>query len=293
MKLVLNENVNKVVLSENLKYHLKNRITIQESVFRIGSDSWCDLINEVRELHEDGAIVLNEEEQEIIDSDAGEYGLYEGEDVPLDAPFPLDDKGNYGVFCLNENGETTKVVFSEGVNNSTTLYHGSDHEITSFTTEFVGAEKAIDQEGPGIYLTTDFEDATKYGKYVYKLKLAPGKFISDKTPASKANKNILARLIKFKEDWQMNAQDWDENPNRGLMVAIESAIDYNDSLKDVFLQIWHDFFRYRPKDYVNAMVKLGFGGLLINNAYGQGDFEGKHIILYDVSLISIEEVINI
>lgn len=117
MKLVLNENVNKVVLSENLKYHLKNKVSIQESVFRIGSDSWCDLINEVRELHEDGAIVLNEEEQEIIDSDAGEYGLYEGEDVPLDAPFPLDDKGNYGVFCLNENGETTKVVFSEGVNN--------------------------------------------------------------------------------------------------------------------------------------------------------------------------------
>lgn len=114
MKLVLNENVNKVVLSENLKYHLKNRITIQESVFRIGSDSWCDLINEVRELYEDGIIVLNEEEQEIIDSDAGEYGLYEGEDVPLDAPFLLEVVNGtniYGVFVLDENGDTKKVIF--------------------------------------------------------------------------------------------------------------------------------------------------------------------------------------
>lgn len=114
MKLVLNENVNKVVLSENLKYHLKNRITIQESVFRIGSDSWCDLINEVRELYEDGLVMLNEEEQEIIDSDAGEYGLYEGEDVPLDAPFLLEVVNGtniYGVFVLDENGNTKKVIF--------------------------------------------------------------------------------------------------------------------------------------------------------------------------------------
>lgn len=115
MKLVLNENVNKVVLSENLKYHLKNRITIQESVFRIGSDSWCDLINEVRELHEDGLVMLSEEEQEIIDSDAGEYGLYEGEDVPLDAPFLLEIRKDgtkiYGVFVLDENENTKKVIF--------------------------------------------------------------------------------------------------------------------------------------------------------------------------------------
>jgi hypothetical protein len=115
MKLILNENTKKTLLSENLKYHLKNRITIHESVFRIGSDSWCDLINEVRELHEDGLIMLNEEEQEIIDSDAGEYGLYEGEDVPLDAPFLLEVKNDgtklYGVFVLDEHENTKKVVF--------------------------------------------------------------------------------------------------------------------------------------------------------------------------------------
>jgi hypothetical protein len=115
MKFILNENAKKTILSENLKYHLKNRITIQESVFRIGSESWCDLINEVRELHEDGLIMLNEEEQEIIDSDAGEYGLYEGEDVPLDAPFLLEVKNDgtklYGVFVLDENEQTKKVVF--------------------------------------------------------------------------------------------------------------------------------------------------------------------------------------
>jgi hypothetical protein len=59
--------------------------------------------------------MLNEEEQEIIDSDAGEYGLYEGEDVPLDAPFLLEVKNDgtklYGVFVLDENEQTKKVVF--------------------------------------------------------------------------------------------------------------------------------------------------------------------------------------
>ena len=105
MKLVLNENAEKVVLSENLKFHLKNKMNIHESVFRIGSDSWCDLINEVRELYEDGMIVSN----------AGEYGLYEGEDVPLDAPFLLEVQKDgtkvYGVFVLDENYDTKKVIF--------------------------------------------------------------------------------------------------------------------------------------------------------------------------------------
>jgi hypothetical protein len=115
MKLILKENKKKLNLSEGVRYHLKNGISIQESIFRIGSESWCDLINEVRELQEEGLILLSEAEQEFIDSDAGEYGLYEGEDVPLDAPFLLEVKNDgtkvYGVFVLDENEQTKKVVF--------------------------------------------------------------------------------------------------------------------------------------------------------------------------------------
>lgn len=121
MKLVLKENNNKVKLSEGLDYHIKNKLSIQESTYRIGSDAWCEMINEVRALTNLGYLSLNEDEQMIIESNAGEYGEYLGEDVPLDAPFleyvSKDNKKLYGVFVLNENEKTIKVNFTEDMDN--------------------------------------------------------------------------------------------------------------------------------------------------------------------------------
>ena len=43
--------VNQKTYSENLKYHLNNKSTIIEGVFRYGSDSYLDLFEEARNLH--------------------------------------------------------------------------------------------------------------------------------------------------------------------------------------------------------------------------------------------------
>jgi hypothetical protein len=112
MKLILNENRKKLNLSEGIKYHLKNKISITESIFRMGSDAWCDLVNESRDLYYEGNLNLSDDDIFIIESNAGSYGEYKGEDVPLDAPFPINDQGKFAVFCLNEQGETKRVVFS-------------------------------------------------------------------------------------------------------------------------------------------------------------------------------------
>ena len=50
------------MISEDLKYHLENRISLNENVFRIYSDKYFKLINEVRNLYIDGKIELNEED---------------------------------------------------------------------------------------------------------------------------------------------------------------------------------------------------------------------------------------
>ena len=41
-------------ISESLKYHIDNEIPIHESVFRMGSKSWVNLLNECRELVSEG-----------------------------------------------------------------------------------------------------------------------------------------------------------------------------------------------------------------------------------------------
>ena len=79
-------------ISDNLKYHLDNEISLNENVFRIYSESFFDLINEVRDLFFNGKIDLNENDIWIVESDLGKKVLLEnGQEVYLDAPIEEDE----------------------------------------------------------------------------------------------------------------------------------------------------------------------------------------------------------
>ena len=56
-----------IELSENLSYHIDNELSLTESIFRIGSDAYLDLVNETRRLYFDGKIALNEYDQFIVE----------------------------------------------------------------------------------------------------------------------------------------------------------------------------------------------------------------------------------
>ena len=81
----------KSLLSENLQYHLDKNIPLFESVFRIGSDAHLNLIREARKMYSRDIIDLCEEDEGLIKTHLGEFGIYEGESVPLDLPM-LNEK---------------------------------------------------------------------------------------------------------------------------------------------------------------------------------------------------------
>jgi len=81
----------KSLLSENLQYHLDKNIPLFESVFRIGSDAHLNLIREARKMYSRDIIDLCEEDESLIKTHLGEFGIYEGESVPLDLPM-LNEK---------------------------------------------------------------------------------------------------------------------------------------------------------------------------------------------------------
>ena len=84
--------VKKIKVSDKLKYHLDNGITLSENNFKIYSKSYFDLINEVRELFIDGLIDLNENDIKIIETDLGKSVILEnGQEVYLDVPM-IDDE---------------------------------------------------------------------------------------------------------------------------------------------------------------------------------------------------------
>ena len=83
----LNENT---TVSENLQYHLDNKISLNESVFRISSNAHVKLFSEVRKLWELDQIQLSESDKHFMHTDAGRQGMYNGKLVPLDLPYVLD-----------------------------------------------------------------------------------------------------------------------------------------------------------------------------------------------------------
>lgn len=82
--------VKDVPISDRLKYHLDRKLTLEENIFRIYSEGYFKLVNEVRSLYESDAIELNDDDLDIIESDLGFTALYEGQEVFLDAPIELD-----------------------------------------------------------------------------------------------------------------------------------------------------------------------------------------------------------
>jgi len=113
--------------SESLIFHLENKIPLSENVFRYGSKSYFDLINEMRENMD--SLVLSDVDKEILRSDIGTFGIYEDQEVPLDLPFITEaeyngqdvelDKPKRGgakkfyVYVKNDKGNVIKVQFGD------------------------------------------------------------------------------------------------------------------------------------------------------------------------------------
>ena len=82
--LILKENV---TVSDALKYHIDNGLSLTDNIFRVYSEGYFDLVNEVRELYNEGIIDLNEEDSLMVESDLGIKIKVGKEYVYLDAPY--------------------------------------------------------------------------------------------------------------------------------------------------------------------------------------------------------------
>ena len=121
-----------VVGLPTLQYHLDNNLTLSECVYRYSSDSFIQLFAEARQAFRDGKIVLSEQDILLLElTDIGEYGMYEGQKVPLDLPMVDEelDEGEYRgkdvplnkpkrggskkfyVYTKNKKGNVVKVSF--------------------------------------------------------------------------------------------------------------------------------------------------------------------------------------
>jgi hypothetical protein len=133
---ILNEGMqSRVLMTENMQYHINTKKPLYETTIPYGSKEYIDLWAEARYLYLREAIDLTGIDLErIVETDLGEYGMFEGQLVPLDMPMPDDelneakyqgrtvtlnkrmqgDSKKFKVYVKNAKGKVVKVNFGFG-----------------------------------------------------------------------------------------------------------------------------------------------------------------------------------
>ena len=83
--------VSRLVLSEGMRYHLNEGLTLEDNVYRPGTQEFFDLFIECRALYRAGLYEATDAEADLLDSEIGTWAHFEGKMVPLD--FPMWDEG--------------------------------------------------------------------------------------------------------------------------------------------------------------------------------------------------------
>ena len=88
---LISEGQEQIVLSEGMKYHITEGRQLIHNVYRPLSENYFSLFREARELYNKGILSVTEEDAELLESNIGEFGDYNGIKVPLDYPISLEE----------------------------------------------------------------------------------------------------------------------------------------------------------------------------------------------------------
>lgn len=78
-----------VAIDETIAQLQETKTNILDNPFRLGSMMYFEVIREARKLVSEGRYTLTEVDKFILETDIGEFEIYEGEIVPLDCPFAI------------------------------------------------------------------------------------------------------------------------------------------------------------------------------------------------------------
>jgi hypothetical protein len=138
------------------------------------------------------------------------------------------------------------------------FYHGTNHKIDKFLTAFVGSGN---DHGPGIYFADSIEFAKGYGENLYEVDIVKAR-IKNGCSRVKPRLFIINKLIKSQPDHMYTALNWDEDPKRGLRLAMESIVENSVDYGDCIQSIWAEFFMGDEALFVKRLSDLGIDGIL-------------------------------
>ena len=128
----------------SLQYHLDNKLTLSENIYRYSSDSFIQLFKEAREALSDEQIELSEEDTELLETtDIGEYGDYNGIKVPLDLPMMSAGKTNplFEIGCMID----SMIENEDTIDEAASIDEMIDYDLVKELVESIGGTIDMDK----------------------------------------------------------------------------------------------------------------------------------------------------
>ena len=139
----------------------------------------------------------------------------------------------------------------------------------------------LNENGPGIYFTSEIDEAKKYGDWIHTVKINVNKkrLLTDTTKSTiKLVNDLIMQCPKETRDMALT--------NFGEKNALSIAINAYKNLTfiEAAISIYHDIFNYDANTWTKAMVTIGFDAYQPSNR--------PHMIIYNSSIIEILSAIK-
>lgn len=173
-------------------------------------------------------------------------------------------------------------------------YHGRTVDSNVFSYDYVGGENSFDQEGPGFYFTSDFDNAKRYAEnkgIVLKCQIHYKKLIiKGSTSNTKVNKKTVTDLILKSPNKDDVLTNFDEDPKKALIDAINAYLRYGFA-HDAYQTLANDFYNNNPREYLQTISKYYDAQLTKLEGSTYGDI--YHLIVYKPDIIQVVEKLTL
>ncbi len=164
----------------------------------------------------------------------------------------------------------------------TTWYHGDRAFRTTFKDQQWDRDRttsSLNEEGPGIYWTTDYNQAASYGPHVVETVLPSDfKLLPRKFSLSTLQKLYAEAEPEHQETFLSN---WGEDVTRDEALR---KYTHQNTFLDAAVSLYTDLFQYDATAWVNAMRSLGYDGVIVDKSYGV-----KHLIVWRPEKLVVHE----
>jgi hypothetical protein len=257
---LLTEGKVKSLLSEGLQYHIDKKIPLFETVYRIGSDKHMSLIKEARKMYSRNIIDLCEEDEALIGTNLGEFGLFceieIGDKVKASKEYGglsgkvVDIKGSFVVVKTKDGNES---------------YHESDLQV-------------LNKEGESVPLDLPMldESDSKIAKLSGRKEMTYDQAIAEGQVLKGTVDGKLTYIIDYEgQEMRIKDEDW---PNFKKMIQLKESdsnypdFDLNKNIRYKDTSISSGMWRYTGQEQGGAGVyrNLNNGQIL---AFDRSDFD--------------------